>query len=504
MANKTNSTSNFFETLVDNSQKAFDTMVETTKKFSNGNPIVNETIEKSTEFFKKAVDATKENVDKANAQSSTIQQEFKKTTDQATNFFTNWKDQQTAWAKQMQDMNTQFLQQAMNPSSWQQNMNNMQQMFNGMNTSFDMNQFTNMMNPANMQSQFDKATEQVKSFWNQFQGLLTNNYNDLTTKFQNGTLADTYKGMFNMSEGFSKFYELWMPMMKSMQDKTFNMDTFSKNLDMNKYKEFMDKYFSFMPQATQEYVTKMKDMYTEAMKQGTAQSTDFMNSMKSSMNQMMPGMFGNPFQNMLSQYNSLYSQMGNAVTPFAKLMTPNADTKNLQAWTKIINDMNVYNIKNSELQFMIYQTGMKVMEKMAASAVHKIENGEEVNSMMKMYQEYLNTSDKVYVDLFETDEYSKLMAEVSAMKLSIKKAIELETEKMFVNVPLATRSEMDEVYQTIYDLKKQVRELQAALKTTPVAKAETKSTPAKAKTVVKTPVAKKAAKVVAKKTTKRK
>jgi hypothetical protein len=34
---------------------------------------------------------------------------------------------------------------------------------------------------------------------------------------------------------------------------------------------------------------------------------------------------------------------------------------------------------------------------------------------------------------------------------------------MFVNVPLATRSEMDEVYQTIYDLKKQVRQLQSML-----------------------------------------
>ena len=68
MANKTNSTSNFFETLVDVQQKAMDTMVENTKKFTNGNAIVNETIDKSTDFFKKSVEATKENIQKVNAQ----------------------------------------------------------------------------------------------------------------------------------------------------------------------------------------------------------------------------------------------------------------------------------------------------------------------------------------------------------------------------------------------------------------------------------------------------
>jgi polyhydroxyalkanoate synthesis regulator phasin len=69
----------------------------------------------------------------------------------------------------------------------------------------------------------------------------------------------------------------------------------------------------------------------------------------------------------------------------------------------------------------------------------------------------------MYVELFETDEYSKLMAEVSSLQLRIKKAIEVQSEKMFVNIPVATRSEMDEVYKTIYDLKKQVRQLQSML-----------------------------------------
>ena len=55
------------------------------------------------------------------------------------------------------------------------------------------------------------------------------------------------------------------------------------------------------------------------------------------------------------------------------------------------------------------------------------------------------------------------MSEVSSLELRIKKAVQKQTEKMFDNIPVATRSEMDEVYQTIHDLKTQVRQLQSML-----------------------------------------
>ncbi len=112
---------------------------------------------------------------------------------------------------------------------------------------------------------------------------------------------------------------------------------------------------------------------------------------------------------------------------------------------------------------MIYNQGTSVMDKLAENVVGKIEKGEEINSIMALYQEWLNLSDKVYVSLFESDEYSKLMAEVSAMQLRLRKDIENQVEKSLVGIPVATRSEMDELYKTIYELKKQVRELERSM-----------------------------------------
>lgn len=467
---------------MDAQQQVVDTMVETSKKFTNGNALMNDTIEKGTEMYKKSINSVKETIENVSGKTNTVKEEVKNSNNAMTDFFTNLATQQKVWANQMTEMNKTFLSNMMNPTAMQTPMQNMMNTWNTMMTQNPMQNMMNQMNPANMQGQMDQATAQMKAFWNQFQSLLNTNYSEFSKNFQNGTLMDSYKGMFNMSEGFSKFYELWMPMMKSINDKTFNLDTFKANIDMAKYKEFMDKYFTFMPVGTQDYMTGVNKMWMDMWKNTSTQSTDMMNQMKSSMNNMMPGMFGNPFTNMLNQYNSTYSQMMNAVSPFGKLMTPTADTKTMQEWNNILNNMNIYNMKSAEMQYMVYEIGGKVMEKLAENLMHKIENGEEINSIMKLYQEWLNTSDAMYVELFETDEYSKLMAEVSSMQLRIKKDVELQMEKMFTNVPVATRSEMDEVYQTIYDLKKQVRQLQSMLDldAAPVASAK-KSTSVKKK-----------------------
>lgn len=460
MANKTNTSKNFFENMLDAQQQVVDTMVSSTKKLTNGNTLINETIDKGTDFYKKAVNSTKETLDKMNGAQQTAKEEVKNSSENITNFFTQWYQQQINWAKQMSEYNQNFLKNSMSGDASQmfntQNVWNMWQQ-NPMMKSFE------TMNPSQWQQNIDAATENMKAFWSQFQNILNSNYSDLYKNFQNGTLMDSYKGMFNMTDGFSKFYEMWMPMMKSMQDKTFNMDVFNKNFNMDTYKEFMNKYFSFVPQNTQEYFDQMKNAYGDMMKNNAAQFNGMFGNMKNSFQNMMPQMQANPFAQMLSTYQNMTQQMQAAVSPFAKIMTPTNDTKNMQAWVEIMDMVNIYNIKNASLQYMVYQNGSKVMENIAQSVMHKIENGEEVNSMLKLYQEWLNTSDKMFVELFETDEYSQLMAEVSSLQLRIKKAIEIQTEKMFANVPVATRSEMDEVYKTIYDLKKQVRQLQSML-----------------------------------------
>jgi glutamine synthetase adenylyltransferase len=122
--------------------------------------------------------------------------------------------------------------------------------------------------------------------------------------------------------------------------------------------------------------------------------------------------------------------------------------------------MSAYQTKNNQMQYMMYTTGMKAMDEMAENLYAKIRNGEDVKEFADVYKNWLNTNDKHFVQLFETPEYSKLMSEVSALQLNLKGKIEKQMEKAMEKLPIVNRSEMDELYKTIQDLKKRINSLE--------------------------------------------
>ena len=166
------------------------------------------------------------------------------------------------------------------------------------------------------------------------------------------------------------------------------------------------------------------------------------------------------FGTMMNEYNKWQNSISEAAAPFTKMMPANEHMKAMNEWNDISNRIMVYNIKNAELQYMIYNQGQKVMDALAENVAKKVKDGTEVKSVIALYQEWLNISDKSFVHLFESDEYSKLMAEVGSLKMKLQKDIELQMEKNLKGIPVATRSEMDEMYKTIYELKKKIHQLE--------------------------------------------
>ncbi len=207
----------------------------------------------------------------------------------------------------------------------------------------------------------------------------------------------------------------------------------------------------------------------ETMNSFSAQGMDAYKNMGSQWQQFIP-QGHNMFSEAMNNYNNMYSQMQNAVAPYAKLITPTSDSKNTEAVSNIFDMMNKYQILNSQMKFMTYTTGVKAMDKMGINIAEKLKSGAKYNNM----QEWLSTSDAFFVELFETDEFSKVQAESSSLALRIKHAIDLQMEKAFVNMPIVPRSEMDELYKTIYELKKRIRTMEKEMNSKPAVKAEAK------------------------------
>lgn len=484
---------NLVDNVLDAQKKVLDNVVENTKKLAGDNKVLNDTIEKGNDWYKNWLETQKNMFSKVTgaAENGKAKADTKEkdAAASANDFLQNWFETQANYAKQMWEMSQESAKKfgvdvTANPfanmtgannnpfAAWTNNnpFTNWQNMnttnnpwaawMNQMAANNWMNQMQSM-NPFTPEA-FKKSSDSITDTFNKYYSTLNNNFAEWQKSFENGTVQDAYKNMINTGEGFTKFAEMWMPMVKSMQEKTFSMEEYKKLMNPELYKEFMDKFFGFMPESSREYMNKMSGMAKDSMKSMTDASMNNYNQAREMMNKFgQNGAQG--FGNFNNVYTNWYNQMNEAAAPFTKMMTPNQYTTFIQEWNDINNRIAEFNTKNAELQYMIYNQGAKVMDKLAENVAKKVTDGVEVTSILDLYQEWMNISDKVYVSLFESNDYSKLMAEVGAMQMKLRKDINLQTEKMFKDIPVATRSEMDDVYKTIYDLKKKVRQLEKML-----------------------------------------
>jgi polyhydroxyalkanoate synthesis regulator phasin len=464
---------NFVESVMEAQKNLVDSMVENTKKVTNGNSFINETIEKGTEAYKNWIEQQKNTFSGATQKAEETKETAKENFNKASEVYQNWLNTQINWAKQAWEMNQGFIKnnapnadafKSTNPADWFSSMGN--NWNNWMNQANQANQWMNFMqqfNPGNITEQIKKTTDNFTGVFNQYNDMLKSSFADLQANMQNATTQDAYSNMVNVASGFGKFHELWAPFWKSIQDKTFNTDQFKQAFNFEGYKDLMDKFFGFMPENNRQYMQQATEWFNNGVK-NTMQSgkTNFANG-REFFNNLNPFAGQNMFEATLNKYQGMQQAFQDAIAPMARMITPNQYTKSAAEWSDIADRIAIYNIKNAEMQYMVYQQGNKVMDRLVEHISGKVESGSEVSSLTALYQEWLNIGDKVYVELFESDDYSKLMAEVSAMQLKLRKEMDLQAEKMLGNLPVATRSEMDEMYKVIYDLKKEVRQLEKML-----------------------------------------
>src|SRR5690606_4177401 len=123
----------------------------------------------------------------------------------------------------------------------------------------------------------------------------------------------------------------------SIQDKTFNMDVYKQMMNPAAYKDMMDKYFGFMPETARQYMQQAGEMFQNNFKQLSQNGMGNYQQMRNMFNNAMPVNASDVFGNIMNGYNAFYNNMNEAVAPFTKMMTPNAQTKTLTEWQDLAN-----------------------------------------------------------------------------------------------------------------------------------------------------------------------
>jgi len=219
--------------------------------------------------------------------------------------------------------------------------------------------------------------------------------------------------------------------------------------------------FSMMPAPIKNFSEQGQKMWNDFTSQFNGFGKNIFESTQNSWNNMFPAANANSFfASMNDNYSKMQNYMQNASSPLMKMMSDGTQKEMFEATSTISDLFARFSMSNTQLQYMTYTAGLKASETTAKNLYEKMSKGEDMSSMTGLYNEWLSVNDKIFVELFETDEYSKIQAELSSTGMKLKQQMDKQMEKMLVNVPVVPRSEMDELYKTVYELKKRVRDLE--------------------------------------------
>ncbi len=122
---------------------------------------------------------------------------------------------------------------------------------------------------------------------------------------------------------------------------------------------------------------------------------------------------------------------------------------------KFMDYMNVL----SEFSATIYRVGTESMETLLQKYQEMIEQDAQPKTFKEFYELWWKTSEEAYQQLFGTEDFAKLLSQVVDAGVVFKKNQDSLLEEFFKQMPVPLKSEMNDLYKTLYDLKKEVRNL---------------------------------------------
>jgi len=111
----------------------------------------------------------------------------------------------------------------------------------------------------------------------------------------------------------------------------------------------------------------------------------------------------------------------------------------------------------------MYVTGLAASEKMIAAIADKVKDGGEFKDFGEFFNLWITVNEKAYAELFQTEDYAKMQGELLEAALNVRTHSFKLTELYLYDLPIALRSEMDDLYKTVYELKKKVRKMEKQL-----------------------------------------
>lgn len=389
------------------------------------------------------------------------------------NFFKDMMEKQTAMFSGMQGgFSNPFMSNENKPEEFFKNWYNNQMNAIKQMTDFNQSIYNSMVSYGKNVSDYNNNFAAMNNAWtniyNSWMQTMNTSYDTFSKNFNNPFNKDMFKNMFEGSQMYVKAQEMFQPMLTAIKNGDFSAETWKNIYSTENYKKMTEQVFgSFFNQAG------LKDVYDNSMKQIQHFFVNQNNLGKEyyaqmqNMSAQFPEMFSGNSEQLRDLYSRMHNVFGKTFEPVLKLVNPGKEKDNVEATIALMDKVAEFSIKQSELQSHLYKTMQSSFEAFVKETQDKYKDLQAGSFTMptpnEMYNEWIKKNEALFSDLFSTEEFSKVKAEALELSLEVKKHFEKQFENVFEQYPIAFKSELDEVYKTMHDLKKTVKELQTKL-----------------------------------------
>ena len=422
--------SNTMNTWIDSAKK-FQTAFTTGNLVAESQSIYKDLLDKQTAIFG-SLNTTAANPFGSNP--------FMTTTSKPEEFLKNWYNQQMNGLKQMTDFNQSIYNSVVN---YGKNANDYNNSFATMN-----NAWTNI--------------------YNSWMNTLNTSYDTYSNNIKNPFNADMFKKMYEGGQTYLKVQEVFQPMLTAIKNSDYSVDTWKTIYSTENYKKMTEQLFGSVFTNN-----NLKDVFDNGTKQlqhffinQNDLGKEYYEQLKT-MSSHFPELFSGNSEQMKDLYAKINNVFGKTFEPLLKLANPGKEKENVEATIQLLDKVTEYTIKQAELQSHLYKTMQASMETLTKDTQEKYKNLQAGNYTLptanELYNEWVKTNEKLFSELFATEEFSKVKAEALNLSMDVKKHFEKQFENVFQTYPVAFKSELEEVYQTMYELKKTIKDLQTKL-----------------------------------------
>ena len=343
-----------------------------------------------------------------------------------------------------------------------------------MNAAFTNNPFMNAMNTSANAPAAENPMNQMFSLFDTWKNL----YNSwasamgkmppmpiegMLNMFPNTAASDAFNQMTTMASSYFKLFEFWAPLMKAIQEQEFNEETFRAIVDPEQYNRLLNSMFNYVsPEMMQQFTNQLTNLvktYGESLQHGGADVSEMMQQSMHAMSLIQAG----KTDEATKIYVDMADKAQKTFTPLVRMVFIGKDRTALELMQELLKHYVVFSAQYSRLQQYTSSVGQKAMYEAMRQVTEMNKSGNPPKSFDEFFKIWVRTNEQTFDELFKTEEYGRLQGEMQTSSMKIREYSDKLMELAMSDIPVATRSELDEAYKSLQTLKRQVRTLERKL-----------------------------------------